>query len=108
MTTGSCSWLDGVACVVVSLNLMTTGSCPWLDGVACVVVRLPTGSCPWLDGVACVVTTLVSCPCHDDGVCVMEVTGWGMSRKSYVGCLWFGTEVLTCTSGVHGIYTPAI
>ena len=62
---------------------MTTGSCPWLDGVACVVVSLnlmPTGSCPWLDGVACVVTTLVN-----DGVCVVEVTGWSMSRKSYVG-----------------------
>ena len=84
----SCSWLDGVACVVVSLNLMLTGSCPWLDGVACVVVRLnlmPTGSCPWLDGVACVVTTLVSCPCHDDVVCIVEVMGWGMSQKSYVG-----------------------
>ena len=76
MPTGSCSWLNGVACIVVSLNLM------------------PTGSCPWLDGVACVVTTFVSCPCHDDGVCVMEVTGWGMSRKSYVG---------VCEKGCDGL-----
>ena len=95
MMTGSCPGLCNVVCIEV--NFMTTGSCSWLDGVACVVVSLnlmPTGSCPLLDGVACVVMTLVSCPCHDDGVCVVEVTGWGMSWKS---------NVSVCEKGCGGV-----